>query len=190
MRRIGYALLALMVAATAAASVSASIPNSDTGVFHACLDKAGRIRLIDLEAGEICRRSESAIQWSQEGPRGPAGAGVEMARDLLERGIPIAAPLQSITLTDLPELVAIIGADADVGTVASRNVILQLSARVTEFGSPRGLLLAWVGDPEMIAGVLTWPIRLQDPSTGAEYTRPSPASSELVELVVVSSAAG
>ncbi len=42
----------------------------------------------------------------------------------------------------------------------------------------------------MIAGVLTWPIRLEDPSTGAEYTRPSPASSELVELVVVSSAAG
>lgn len=195
MRRLAIAVLVLVIASAAAASASASIPSSDTSVFHACMDKSGRIRMIDREAGATCKTSESAIQWQQDGPmgppgpQGPAGSGIQMARDLVLRGVPTGEPLQSITLADLPELTAIIGSDADLATVTSRNVILQVSARATEFGSPRWLLLAWIGDPAMVAGVLTWPIRLEYPSTGAEYSRPSPSSAELMELVVVSSAA-
>jgi hypothetical protein len=194
MRRLAIAVLVLVIAAAAAASASASIPSSDTSVFHACMDKFGRIRMIDREAGATCKTSESAIQWQQDGPmgpqgpQGPAGSGIQMARDLVQRGVPTGAPLQSITLADLPELAAIIGSDANLATVTSRNVILQVSARATEFGSPR-LLLAWIGDPAMVAGVLTWPIRLEYPSTGAEYSRQSPSSAELMELVVISSAA-
>ena len=191
MRRIMIVVLTLIVAVAAAASVSASIPNSDTGVFHACMDKFGRIRIIDFEAGAICKASDSAIQWNQVGPAGPAGpqgtagSSVRMVRDLARLAVPQGFPLESITLADLPELEAMIGSDASLTTVASRNVILQVSASATEFGVRR-LLLAWIGDPSMVGGTLSWPIRVEYPSTGTEYTRASSSSTEMLELVVVS----
>lgn len=64
----------LTVLALSAGLVSASIPNSQTGVINGCFIKAdGTLRLIDVEAGQSCKKSEQAIAWSQTGPRGPQG---------------------------------------------------------------------------------------------------------------------
>ena len=49
----------------------ASIPDA-SGVIHACYKSAqGQVRIV--EAAADCNPSESAIQWSQTGPSGPAG---------------------------------------------------------------------------------------------------------------------
>lgn len=194
MRRIIIVALTLVIGGAAAASASASIPNSDTGELHACMDRQGKIRLVDVQAGALCNTREQAISWNQagqmgpQGAPGPAGTGMQMTRDLVQRGVFTGEPLQSITLADLPELAAIIGTDATTTTIAARNVILQVSARAHAFGATTMLLLAWVGDPVMVGGTLTWPMRLEYPSNGTEYWRSTPSSTELVDLVVVSSA--
>ena len=62
------------VAATGGGIALASIPSSSTAVFHACLTtKSGAIRLIDVEAGAKCSRSERLVSWNQAGQQGPVG---------------------------------------------------------------------------------------------------------------------
>jgi len=51
----------------------AAIPDSG-GVIHGCYQKnVGNLRVVDSGAGDGCRPSEIAIQWSQTGPQGPVG---------------------------------------------------------------------------------------------------------------------
>lgn len=73
-RKVGSALLktwplALAVVFVAGVAV-ASIPNAQ-GVFNGCVAKGGRLRVIDTEKGQTCKRSESPIDWNRTGPPGP-----------------------------------------------------------------------------------------------------------------------
>lgn len=66
------AVVVLGLSATAVAT--AAVPDSDTGVITACYAAGnGGVRIIDAEAGETCRNSETVLTWNQAGPAGPAG---------------------------------------------------------------------------------------------------------------------
>jgi len=111
-------------------------------------------------------------------------------RDELVLGVPVGAPLRSITIDDLPNLKSLIGGNADPATLASRGVILQGSASVVDEGVIVGVLLVWVGDASIIDGKLTWPVKIFRSSTDTEYTRPDLGSTELMHLVIVSNVNG
>jgi hypothetical protein len=51
----------------------ATIPDA-TGVFRGCYSNSGALRVIDVEAGQTCRPSETPVSWNQTGAPGPAGA--------------------------------------------------------------------------------------------------------------------
>src|SRR5581483_5950195 len=86
----GVALVAVGVAGGGAAFAVASVPDS-SNVIHACVkmvtingvvqpDEAGpNLRIIDPSAGQLCAQDpaggafESALNWNQSGPTGPAG---------------------------------------------------------------------------------------------------------------------
>jgi hypothetical protein len=55
----------------------ATIPGSN-GVISGCYVKdgysgAGRVRVIDAQAGKTCNSTENALSWNKQGPRGPQG---------------------------------------------------------------------------------------------------------------------
>jgi len=55
----------------------ATIPASN-GVISGCYIKdgysnAGRVRVIDAQAGKTCNSTENALAWNKQGPRGPQG---------------------------------------------------------------------------------------------------------------------
>ena len=51
----------------------ASIPDSG-GVIHACYSNGkGALRVVDLQGGDACAKKESALNWSQAGPKGDRG---------------------------------------------------------------------------------------------------------------------
>jgi hypothetical protein len=53
--------------------VYAGIPDADK-VITGCYKKSnGRLRVIDREDGERCRKSERRLRWNQQGPVGPQG---------------------------------------------------------------------------------------------------------------------
>src|SRR5207249_1561856 len=63
--------------ATATGIALATIPGSD-GVISACYVKdglagAGKVRVIDAQAGKVCKATENALSWNQRGPQGPQG---------------------------------------------------------------------------------------------------------------------
>lgn len=69
-------MIAVSLAAVLLAGVGtalASIPDSRTGVYTACMDGYGKIRLINYEAGRRCRSTEKRVTWNRTGPRGPQG---------------------------------------------------------------------------------------------------------------------
>ncbi len=67
------AATAVAVATTFLAGIAwAAIPASD-GSISACYDRTGTLRVIDAEAGDVCNRRETELEWSQTGPAGPAG---------------------------------------------------------------------------------------------------------------------
>lgn len=56
----------------------ATIPGSN-GVISGCYVKpgyagAGKLRVIDAEAGKTCNSTENPLSWNKQGPRGPQGA--------------------------------------------------------------------------------------------------------------------
>lgn len=66
----GTALGALaLIVATSGVAVAA-IPAAD-GTIDGCYNAVGALRVLD--EGEQCNPNETALSWSQEGPRGPAG---------------------------------------------------------------------------------------------------------------------
>ena len=75
-RSLGVALVvcALVVGAGVA---YATIPSSQ-GTFTACLTSSGTLRLIDSEAGQTCKKNETAVSWSQ-GARLACPAGTIMS---------------------------------------------------------------------------------------------------------------
>jgi hypothetical protein len=68
---VAVALVAGLVAGGVAV---AAIPDGD-GVIHSCArNRDGRLRVIDPDEDETCRKSEKALDFNQSGPVGPAGA--------------------------------------------------------------------------------------------------------------------
>ena len=70
---VTYLALALALALTGSVAYSA-IPDSGD-VIHGCYDNSsGAVRVIDTEAGGVCRGGETALDWNQQGPPGVPGA--------------------------------------------------------------------------------------------------------------------
>jgi len=65
---VAVAGLAMLVAAGVAFG---AIPDPG-GVIHGCYDKKGALRVLDPTT-DACGKGESALDWSQQGPPGPAG---------------------------------------------------------------------------------------------------------------------
>jgi hypothetical protein len=98
-----------LVVATAALVVAlagvtyAAIPGPD-GAVHSCYDSRGALRVIDSAAA--CDKSETALNFSQTGPQGPAGAPGQTKLLNFTRSVAIrvprgtAAPIGSF---DLPQ---------------------------------------------------------------------------------------
>jgi len=74
LRRNVVAYMALAVAAGTAGGVAYSAIPGGQGTIQGCYAAGGALRVIDAEAGDTCRPSETALAWSQQGPAGPAGA--------------------------------------------------------------------------------------------------------------------
>lgn len=80
MHRFSFVRKPVAVVAIAAAALLvlagvayATIPDGD-GVIHGCYGtSSGSLRVIDSTAGEACNKKETAINWNQTGPDGPAG---------------------------------------------------------------------------------------------------------------------
>ena len=65
--------LALLGVMAAVGVTYAAIPSSD-GVIHSCYASgAGGLRVIDVQAGATCNKSEKSLNWNVQGPRGPVG---------------------------------------------------------------------------------------------------------------------
>src|SRR5207253_1659289 len=68
----GIALAALIVALGGVAF--AAIPDSN-GTIHGCFQKnSGGLRVV--QSSGDCRDSEQALDWNQQGPKGPPGGGI------------------------------------------------------------------------------------------------------------------
>lgn len=65
----GAAILAISGSAVA----MAAIPNSNTGVITSCYDNNGNLRVIDAQAGQTCRKSDTTLAFNQTGPQGIQG---------------------------------------------------------------------------------------------------------------------
>jgi hypothetical protein len=73
--RLRWALLGAVAAGLAVGGLAyGSIPDG-TGVIHGCYkNTGGSLRVIDTGVGGACNASETALPWSQTGPRGTTGA--------------------------------------------------------------------------------------------------------------------
>ncbi len=74
-----HVLIALAgLAAFAVAAQMALAHGGDPTAIHACLDKDGKTRIIAApgigDPNQLCKSSETAVDWNQTGPPGPAGA--------------------------------------------------------------------------------------------------------------------
>ena len=83
---MAYLALALALVLTGSVAHSA-IPDAND-VIHGCYDTAnGALRVIDSEAGGVCRGGETALDWNQQGPPGaPGAAGAQGAKGA--QGVP------------------------------------------------------------------------------------------------------
>ena len=138
-RRI--ALAATVTFALAGGIAYASIPDTGTGVYHACLADDGKIRIID-PATDQCKSTEREITFNQKGipgPPGPAGApGVSPTVTQLAPGN-ANCPTGGAAITDASHNTAYVcngqnGADGQPfsGTFTSPNG--QYSIAVTDTG--------------------------------------------------------
>ena len=72
-RSTTFWIAVVLVAAASAGTAYATIPGSD-GVIHACVvTGTGQLRVIDTEANQACKRTETPLQWTQKGIPGPTG---------------------------------------------------------------------------------------------------------------------
>jgi hypothetical protein len=75
--RRGRALALLFAGALLGASVgvaTGAIPTTESGIFYACYDSGGGVKLIDYEKTQTCPKGHSGpVFWSQTGPQGIQG---------------------------------------------------------------------------------------------------------------------
>jgi len=70
----GALAVTALVVVLLAGIASAAVPSAN-GTISGCYDnRTGDLRVIDSSRGETCRRGETAITWSQQGPAGQNGA--------------------------------------------------------------------------------------------------------------------
>ena len=65
-----WGILATFIALGGTGYAATALPASDRGIVHACVDKAGAVRIVT--SGHGCHRNERAVAWSQTGPVGPS----------------------------------------------------------------------------------------------------------------------
>jgi hypothetical protein len=71
--RLAIAVLGALAAMAVASIAWATIPGGD-GVIQGCYsNRNGALRVIDADAGATCGKTETAIEWSQQGPPGLPG---------------------------------------------------------------------------------------------------------------------
>lgn len=72
--RLGVIAMAAVAAFVVGGVAHASIPDANNA-FHGCVNKAGRLRVIDpaTTACKTGKQPETAIAWNQQGPPGPQG---------------------------------------------------------------------------------------------------------------------
>src|SRR5690242_1857117 len=85
-----HALVALAAAGLASSVAAvAAIPGGD-GTISGCYKVGGHnpgvLRVVDAEAGQHCRSSETPISWNQTGPQGPPGQGFSFHRVVVVHG--------------------------------------------------------------------------------------------------------
>ena len=67
-----FVLSALALTVALGGVAYSSIPDP-MGVIHGCYPNAGGRTLRVIDSAESCLASETALNWSQQGPAGPAG---------------------------------------------------------------------------------------------------------------------
>lgn len=69
-----YEAAAIALGAASLGGVAfAAIPDSTTKEISGCYPQNGTLRVIDTQSGDSCRRTETALTWSQTGPPGTPG---------------------------------------------------------------------------------------------------------------------
>jgi hypothetical protein len=72
LRTVG--LLAGVLALGSIGLASADVPDSTTGEISGCVhDVSRKVRIIDTEAGDTCKKRETLVTWNATGPPGPQG---------------------------------------------------------------------------------------------------------------------
>jgi hypothetical protein len=76
-RRLLVATIAVIALFVCGGVAVATIPGAG-GVISSCYVKdgyagAGKVRVIDAQAGKTCTSSENPLAWNKQGPRGPQG---------------------------------------------------------------------------------------------------------------------
>jgi hypothetical protein len=76
-RRLLAAAVVVIALCVSGGVALATIPSS-TGVISGCYVKdgltgAGKVRVIDAQAGKTCNSTENPLSWNKQGPRGPQG---------------------------------------------------------------------------------------------------------------------
>ena len=68
----GMLLVSALLVALPAAVVSRDVAANGGQTFQACVPKRTRVLRL-LDDGKSCRRRETTIEWSVQGPTGPTG---------------------------------------------------------------------------------------------------------------------
>jgi hypothetical protein len=94
-----------------AAVAVAAIPD-EVGMIHGCVKTSGDLRVIDSEAGQTCKRGETALNWNQRGPAtsvrtaagfGPTTAGCDGGDPATGGGVSAGNPPPSAVRVSKPE---------------------------------------------------------------------------------------
>jgi hypothetical protein len=75
--KAGYVLsvaIASVIGGLVSTVVLAAIPAAN-GTISGCYSNKGALTVIDAESGQTCKNNETALNWNQTGPQGPAGSG-------------------------------------------------------------------------------------------------------------------
>jgi hypothetical protein len=127
-RRNLVAYLALGIALGAVGGVAYSSIPDPQGVIHGCYaDTTGALRVIDTGAAGACRGGETALDWNQQGPPGPAGVALTYGRS-------VAGP---IALPDAPQMKTIASLNVPSGSYAIFAKV-EGSLTVPSYTCPQG----------------------------------------------------
>jgi hypothetical protein len=167
-RRIQLALLALAGLALVAGGIAfASIPDSNQ-VIHGCYVKSGgNLRVIDSTVTN-CKASETALNWSQSGPKGATGAtgamgttGAAGATGATGPGVDLAAvySVNSGVVHVPASTLGTVDADCNPGDVAvGGNLGVNGPSNFSIYFAGTHIIPANIGSATMVAGYYSFTI--------------------------------